>query len=101
MRLTTLLCSVTLGLTGITGGLSVQAQALTPAEQAAADAQLVADCQEEANRNNDECLLLPPVEAATNFAFAVAPFLPIAAAVGLVAAAAGGGSSTPNTTPAP
>lgn len=103
MKLITLLCGLTLATTG----LSVQAAELSAADQAVVDAQLAEDCQDEANKDNDECLLLPPVEEATNFIFGLAPLLPVAAAAGLIAAAAGSGgaggsgigigTSTPNT----
>jgi hypothetical protein len=93
MKLITLICSLSLMATG----LAVQAETLTAEQQAAADAQLAQDCEDEANKDDDECLLLPPVEEATNFIFALAPLLPIAATAGLIAAAAGGGgTSTPS-----
>lgn len=93
MKLITLVCSLTL----VTAGFAAQSETLTAEQQAAADAQQVADCEDEANKDNDECLLLPPVEEATNFIFALAPLLPLAAAAGLIAAASGGGgTSTPS-----
>lgn len=90
MKLITLICSLTL----MTTGLAVRAEALTAEQQAIADAQLAEDCKDEANKDNDECLLLPPVEEATNFIFAIAPLLGSAAAIGLVAAIAGGSSTS-------
>jgi hypothetical protein len=103
MKLMTLLCG--LGLAGL--GLSVQAGGITPIEEATDQVDLSQVCEDTTDQNTDECLLLPPVEEATNFVFALAPLLPLAAAAGLIAATAGGGgggsgigigTSTPNST---
>jgi hypothetical protein len=101
MKLMTLLC----GLAFATTGLSVQAGGITPVEEATDQIDLSQVCEDQANQNNDECLLLPPVEEATNFLFPLAPLLPLAAAAGIIAATAGGGggsgtgigTSTPST----
>ena len=97
MKLITLLCGLILATTG----LSVQAGGSSDlVEEATNLIDSSQDCEDEANKDDDECLLLPPVEEATNFLFALAPLLPIAAAAGLIAAAAGGGgTSTPSSNP--
>lgn len=87
MKLITLLCGLTLATTG----LSVQAGGIAAVEEATNQIDSSQDCQDEANKDNDECLLLPPIEEATNFVFAIAPLLGSAAAIGLIAAAAGNG----------
>jgi hypothetical protein len=85
MKLITLICAMTM----MTVGFVAQAQdAAAPSDT---------DCEDEANKDNDECLLLPPVEQATDFIFGLAPLLGSAAAIGLVAAVAGGGGSTTGT----
>lgn len=94
MKLITLICSLSLATTG----LSVQAGGSSPLiEEATNLIDSRQECEDEANKDDDECLLLPPVEEATNFIFALGPLLPIAAAAGLIAAATGGGgTSTPS-----
>lgn len=87
MKLMTLLCGLALATTGLT----VQAGGITPVEEATNQIDLSQVCDDQANQNDDECLLLPPVEEATNFVFALAPLLPLAAAAGIIAATAGGG----------
>lgn len=97
MKLITLLCGLTLATTG----LSVQAGGSNSAiEEATNQVDASQDCQDEANKDNDECLLLPPVEEATNFIGAIAPLLGSAAVIGVVAAIAGG-SSAPSSVPQP
>jgi hypothetical protein len=81
MKHITLLCGLILATTG----LSVQAGGLSGSLQE--------ECQDDPNTNDDECLLLPPIEEATNFVLPIAPLLGSAAAIGLIAAAAGGGGA--------
>lgn len=86
-------------------GLSVSALALTAfiltsMAPTGAGAQAIPgelDCSDEVNAESDECLLLPPIDDATNFVIGIAPLLAAGAGVALVAAAAGGGTATPST----